>query len=398
MIRRIACLLLAAALSACSSGQPPIPAPPAAPIAAALAPAQCQVGPNGAIPVADRGIGGTGIKVADRGIGGTGAPTTEIVGSPTTGIVGVITGFASICLAGEDVQYDPATPVLIDGRPATQADLRAGQVAAIGATGLRPYAQSIAIRHEVSGPVDVNDGLLPDGIVQIAGQRVLPPPFMAATAGQWLSVSGFRREDGVIVATRLDPRSPGGILVRGIMRAESGRLWIGNLEIHPGPGQLVPPGTPVLAIGRDTNGILDGDTLQPDELLLDPSAYFGGAHVLLIEAYAEGGSFGFGRARYNAPFARGFGILRLERGPGGRFAPVSIRPYEHDRFGPAFRSSSAPSEPRTAFTPAPTPRDGFGPSARSFGPAFDRANGGPGGLRGGFTPSGGFGGSGRGPR
>src|SRR2546422_4023925 len=52
------------------------------------------------------GIGGTGIgKDGSGGIGGT-------------GIVGVITGFASICVNGVEVHYDASPPVSADGRPA----------------------------------------------------------------------------------------------------------------------------------------------------------------------------------------------------------------------------------------------------------------------------------------
>ena len=348
-MRRAAPLLLVAGLAACT-GPAPLPGPTAEPSPGLPAPpAQCRVGPDGGMPVADRGIGGTGARVADRGIGGTGAPTT--------GIVGVITGFASVCLAGQEVPFAPDLPVLVDGRPAGLADLRVGQVAAVGATGAQPVAQSLAVRHEVSGRVDRVDA---DGTLHVAGQRIVPPPGPdpGAAPGQWLLVSGVRRADGTILATRLDGRGPGPTLIRGVLRAEAGRRWIGEAELRSGPAQSVPPGTPVVAIGWWHDGMLDADTVEPDGLLLDPSAYFGGAGVLVIEGYAEGGSFGFGGRRFGAPVRPGFAVLRLERGAGGAFNPVSSRPSS----APAFTGA-----PRAAFEPAPVPNRGIGGGGQARG-------------------------------
>ena len=361
-LRTLLALLLAATLAACAGRPPDLPPVAQVPPASASepptpAPNVCRTAPDGGIPLADRGIGGTGAPlgaplIADRGIGGTGAPST--------GIVGVITGFASVCLAGEEVPYPPNLPVLIDGQPGQLTDLRAGQVAAIGATGPQPIAQTLAIRHEVSGLLDA---INPDGTLLVAGQHVIPPPPLPGgptpTPGQWLAVSGFRREDGVILATRLDPRVPGPTIIRGLLRAEAGRAWIGDAEIRPTPS--LPPGTPVLATGKWRDGGLDVATLEPDALLQDPSAYFNGAPILVIEGYAEGGFIGFGRLRYSAPFRPGLGILRLERGPGGAFRPTSIRPFDRAPGGPD----------RPGFAPAPTANRNFGPRfAPSFAPGL----------------------------
>src|SRR5262249_47773517 len=66
----------------------------------------CKIGPQGGPVVSERGMGGTGISTrntvtTERGLGGT-------------GIVGVITGFSSICINGLEVAYDATTPVLIE--------------------------------------------------------------------------------------------------------------------------------------------------------------------------------------------------------------------------------------------------------------------------------------------
>lgn len=111
---RLAALLLAAAAASCS---PPAPGrqPPEAPAARGALQA-CRVGPDGAAPV----VGG--LRTADRGIGGT-------------GIVAVITGFASVCLAGQEIALGTETPVRIEERPAAADALRAGQVALVDAAG-----------------------------------------------------------------------------------------------------------------------------------------------------------------------------------------------------------------------------------------------------------------------
>src|SRR6185369_3233583 len=84
----------------------------------------------GGTGVASGGIGGTGIRTG--GIGGTGISNGGIGG---TGIVGVITGFASICVNGVEVHYGADTPVLADGRQAQAGDLAVGQVVAVSASG-----------------------------------------------------------------------------------------------------------------------------------------------------------------------------------------------------------------------------------------------------------------------
>ena len=372
----LALLLLTAG---CAGG--PLPPRPTTPIAAAAAPRVCRVGPDGGMPVADRGIGGTGIeagpKLVDRGIGGTGQ---------RTGIVGVITGFASVCVGGEEVQYAAGLPVTMDGKPAPLAQLRVGQVAVIEAAGPSPVALSLVVRHEVSGPVQ---RIEPDGTLLVAGQRVVPPPNAAPLPpGAWIEVSGFHRPDGVIMATRFDPRGPGETLVRGIMVRQRGHFYIGLLEIHPGRDQDRPTGIPMTAIGRLNGSVLEADTLEPDLVLLDPAQYFGASvGSLLIEGYAEGGYMGFGRRfRVGGPgFAgveSGRALARFERGPGGGFTPAFARP-----FGPQAGFGPAPYDPARGFGRVDaSPRGGF-QSAPMPDRGFDRGRP-PAGLGGGIGASG----------
>ena len=234
---------------------------------AAAAPA-CRVAPNGGPLLTDRGIGGTGapaLQQADRGIGGTGIDNT--------GLLGIITGFASICIGGSEVAVGPATPVLLDSQPGGLADLRAGQFAAIEAVGpenaLR--ATRVQVRHEVVGPVQA----IEPGGLQVAGQRVATTPATlgsAPTPGGWVAVSGLRGPNGVIQATRLDPQSPGPSLVTGTVTQQDGQYRIGGAAIQS--AARLAPGQPVVATGRWSNGTLLADAVQPDRLAAGPYGYF----------------------------------------------------------------------------------------------------------------------------
>jgi hypothetical protein len=271
------CLLIALLVAACGHRVP-------APISTTqVTPAICQIGPDGGPVVADRGIGGTGIdnnaiQTADRGIGGT-------------GIVGVVTGFSSVCVAGLEVSYDSTTPVSIAGSPASVDELRAGQVVAIDATqnstGLR--ATNIRVRHEVTGPVQ---SVLADGVLTVAGQRViLDPAVRGVTAlkrGDWVAVSGIRRPEGAVVATRVDYAIPGVVTVHGRLD-ESNQVWrMGGLIVHPAPGSTPPSGIFVVATGEERNSELFPDSVVPDLLVSNPLAYFGDAvQRFVIESFVR---------------------------------------------------------------------------------------------------------------
>ncbi len=241
------------------------------------------------IPIADRGIGGTGspaagvpLATADRGIGGT-------------GIVGVITGFGSIFVDGFEVGYNAATTVDIDGTPASTAALRTGQVVAIDAAGPATAleAESVAVRHEVAGPVQaVSDN---GRVVEVAGQSVaLEGPLGAGAAlrpGAWVAVSGLRRPDGSIDATRIDPSPPGFVRVRGRLVEGPGGLGIGALPVVPAPGISAAPGQFVTVSGRYAGGRLLAGSVAPDLVATDPFAHFG-PHVgrVFVESYVSAAS------------------------------------------------------------------------------------------------------------
>ena len=348
---------------------------------AGAAPA-CRVGPDGG-PVggriADRGIGGTGAPLADRGIGGT-------------GIVGVITGFGSVCVNGQEVGLDGATPVAVDAAGSDASALRAGQLAVVEAGGANGslLARSVLVRHEVSGPVESAT----PGRLRVAGQDVtlteetwvVRPP----AVGDWVAVSGLVRPDGVVEATRVDPRLPGPVLVHGVLRRENGRLRIGALPVAPVPATAALVGQEVTASGVLLGAELQPDTIEPDRLLADPGGYFGaGVTALLVEGFvgAEGGRVRLGPAIL--PAASGFfvavpgrAVVAFSRGTGGWFDAVSA-------------GSNAPG----ASTPAPGGLRGLNEFAPRQGDRSgrERSGGGEAGLgdrganlnRRGFGPPGG---------
>ncbi len=360
MIRHAWLMMLV--LGACSGPGPS--APPAATAVAtpAASPGVCRVGPDGARPIADRGIGGTGappVQSADRGIGGT-------------GIIGVITGFASVCVAGEEVALPASLPATIDGQPGSLDDLRAGQVVAVQADGQGDslLAREIVVRHVVIGPVQSTG----DGVLVVLGQKIVVGDARgsaaSATPGQFVAVSGFREPGGVIFATRIDPAPPGPVLLRGELTRLYGVSRIGSQTVRL-PDTAVPSGFPVVVTGRMKGDILVADSVARDIADESPVAYFGPAvSNFVVEGYVSviAGGYLVDRdfvrgAGYDAG-SRGRGIARFGReGQGGLVA----RGLEiGGNTGPA------PSLGR-GFAPAPLPgglnsRPGFGDFGGRGGP------------------------------
>jgi hypothetical protein len=325
-----------------------------------------------------------GTATSERGIGGTGAPASgpEISdrGIGGTGIVGVITGFGSVIVNGLEIAYAPSTPLTVDGESDTGAALRVGQLAAIVASddhGL--HAVSIAVQHEVSGPVtSVSTEGGPNGrMLIVAGQRVAigngTEGLWTARPGDWVAVSGLRQPDGVIAASRIDQRMPGPVLVRGPATPSAGGWRIGDLSVRPPGSTSFAPGQSITARGSIMNGILSATTTGPDVLSSDPAAFFG-SHVrrMVIESYTSAAD---GRVRLGREFlataAPGIAvpagahraIVELERGPHGGFIATHLRgagrrvaphhapfaPGRHGSLGPPHAHSFTPVQHRPGF-------------------------------------------------
>lgn len=302
--------LLAALLLLAGCETPTRPAPsaavsepgaqPAPAMAAAAPPAHsCSGGPTSLTIAADRGIGGTGApSLSDRGIGGTGV-TGEPGGVPSqaaerggggTGIVGVVTGFRSLCVDGIEVAVDRVPRITEDGTARGSATLRIGEVAAVEARGpaddLR--AVSIAVRHEVSGPITAAS---PSGDrLEVAGQRVLLTPQTQVAAelrtGTWVAVSGLRDLTNTIRASRIDARSPGEVIVQGVPEQGAHGWQIGGLPLKLPPGQA-PDGERFVVAGDLAGGVLRVSGISRDPFLPDREQ----VQRMLVESYPliEGG-------------------------------------------------------------------------------------------------------------
>jgi hypothetical protein len=163
----------------------------------------------------DSGVGGTGIAGTDSGVGGTGIddPDSGIGG---TGIFGTITGFASVCINGLEVEYDENVPVTDNGEPASASDLAVGQVVWIIATdhGDNLVATSISMLSAVIGTVEKVDAEA--GTFRVDGEDVQVPPSTLALGekdgliqpGARVDVSGLRRPDGRVIASRIERAGP----------------------------------------------------------------------------------------------------------------------------------------------------------------------------------------------
>jgi hypothetical protein len=347
----LAALLLLATLAACVG-----PAPEPVDEAAVVEPAICRVGHNGAAVHAERGIGGTGApattqfsartQFSDRGIGGT-------------GIVGVVTGFASVCVDGLEVRFDKNAAVSINGSAATAMQLRVGQLVVIKASGVAnasdtvARAQLISVRYEVSGPIEAID--TSSGAMTVAGQRVavLPTTWVAGRTGvgNWISVSGLRRPDGTIVASRLDRARIGALAVRGQVIRERDTTRIGGLVLHGSPVDTVKVGTFVAIVGRYGNAAAEVTAIEPDLLAEDLGGYFGASvHQVIVQALVrvERGMVWLNNdQKFKAgPAVQGIGssyrnaIVWLERSADGAFSVTALH-YSNYRAQPKQGRSKA---------------------------------------------------------
>ncbi|MBY0473438.1 MAG: hypothetical protein K2Q13_00055 [Nitrosomonas sp.] len=169
------------------------------------------IGGTGA-PVAESGVGGTGVQ-EEGGIGGTGHVADD-GGLGGTGIIGVITGFASICVNGIEVHYDSNTPISIDGRASTARDLAVGQVVAARALGAGQEltARNIAVVHAAIGPIsninsETGEMRVLDQTVHI-GKSADHDYISNMKVGDWVQVSGHRQSNGAIIASRIETTPP----------------------------------------------------------------------------------------------------------------------------------------------------------------------------------------------
>ena len=248
------------------------------------------------------GMGGTGTTARDAtgGMGGTGtlANASQLTpgsgGMGGTGIVGIITGFASICVGGVEVHYDPGTPVSINGQPGSTRALATGQLVVV-----RARAVGQQLRASGIGAIDAVNGVV-TGVdraaraIQVLGQTVRVDnargqDINTINPGASIRVSGLRAANGVIEASRIDAAPAG---------AQSSLLGIvsrvdGNTAVVNGTRVALPArvsGEP-LAAGAEVfvSGDWKGNELQARRVESQPvRRAIGGAERAILEGIVTG--------------------------------------------------------------------------------------------------------------
>ncbi len=173
------------------------------------------IGGTGKKPVRQEGLGGTGRSDWRDGIGGTGhsegmGGTGMPVLSGNVTVVGVVTGFASICVNGLEIYFDQNTRIAIDGKPSDISILRVGQVVTVEAQQFagRLSAIEMDVRYEAVGQVSAIDRV--NGVAEIMGHRLKVSERAAGlhlsqlSRGDTVRVSGLRGPLGEIIVTRLE--------------------------------------------------------------------------------------------------------------------------------------------------------------------------------------------------
>jgi hypothetical protein len=328
------------------------------------------------------GIGGTGKQDGKTpGIGGTG----QIAGgSPDiggTGIIGTVTGFGSIFVNGFEVDYAPDLPVTFKDRTVRPAALRIGQVVAVEAegSGKRLRATRLSVHHEVAGPIERIDPAR--RMVIVFGQRIEIPPGIISTAngskrvsindlavGEHIDVSGLRRANGVIAASRIDKTGPGEAAVLHGRVTASGQngFSVNGVRIDAPVGSrpvTLASGQDVQIIGTAIRGRLRARRIRQ----LERRPFAGRMKRLSIEGYVRRATSG-GVAVGRVPIVQLPTRARIQAGERvildgtldtrGRFAPTRLRaPQVKLRFQgePRRNLNTRPTPPRRQAVP-PAPR------------------------------------------
>ena len=241
----------------------------------------------------EEGIGGTGRSADSEGMGGTGrsSPKSTPSSAQDLGFIGVIAGFASICVNGQEIHFNPATPIQIDGKSSDAAQLNLGQMVAVAAQSSAGeyYARSIAVFNTLVGPVEKIDPA--GGSLRILGQTLLVAgnaiDLVNLTLGDRLIANGSRLPNGDILLTRLEraPQHDEVSLVGPVTQFDGDTFKIFDATIRPTPGNALPA---TLHSGQEVfvRGHLMAGTIQADTLVISPQLSFGDAvHRLDLQGH-----------------------------------------------------------------------------------------------------------------
>ena len=227
--------------------------------------------------VLDGGIGGTGAKVVDGGIGGTGDKVLVYALLPhdaqgDIAVMGVVTGFASICVGGEEVQYESNTPIFDNGKKAKLADLAVGKTVMLKVDKVAGnlHAKVIGLFNMVSGPITGLDNARQQ--LKVMGQTVkvnhnVMQQLAKVNPNAIAQVSGFRLDNGNIVATRIDlsPNSKANANTIGMVTSVGNDNFVVNgtkVRANKLALQQIKVGNEVHVSGDFSNGSLQANHIE----------------------------------------------------------------------------------------------------------------------------------------
>lgn len=316
---------------------------------------------------------------------GSGSDAAQDAVAGGMGIIGTVTGLGSILVNGYEIDYPRGFAISRNGETAEAGELRPGLVVEVEATGegRRMNARRIAIRHEVVGPVERVERAT--GRLTVLGQRVTlaaspgtaaadaPLAIGSVSAGDLVEVSGLRRGDGSIAATRIDRARPGSpVFVRGpVTSADAGGFSIGALRIDA--AATVRP--PEIQTGREAaiRGVAEGGRFRATLVQAAPALPFGGrVRRLSVEGFlgrAPSGSLAVGTVALTRPApdsrARPGDRVVMEGAldPRGRLVPSSAAPAGDTSGNPQSLRQSSPEaeQPLRTLPPRDIPRSDRAP-------------------------------------
>jgi hypothetical protein len=227
---------------------------------------------------AEGGLGGTGIS-ADGGMGGTGMLAENGLlpesGKGGIAIIGVVTGFASICVNDTEVHYDANIPVFDNGYASKLSNLTAGQMVILTADRAngRLVARSIGMIDAVVGSVDKIDFKLMQ--VEVMGQTIQVDEatiqqLRALEQGAVVRVSGHRLASGRIVATRVGINNKKGLFsTYGIVTSvASDSFAVNGTKVTVNDKNVLDK----IKLGNEIHvgGAWNGRAIQPNRIVAQP--------------------------------------------------------------------------------------------------------------------------------
>ncbi len=242
----------------------------------------------GGTGIENSGIGGTGIEVS--GIGGTGDKMTDEGGIGGTGIIGIITGFASICVNGIEIHYDANTPITMNGSPSSIHDLATGQVVVVRADEFSDnvIAQQIAIMHAAVGPIThidpvTNEIQVLNQTIQLQAQNV-----PESLDSEWVRISGHRLANGKVVASHIQSIQP---LDQSIINGRITQINSDELVIDGTRVALDPQTWPTsLSTGMEVSvsGHWNGASIHAQAIQIEPTRHIlENVEYIVIEGYVQ---------------------------------------------------------------------------------------------------------------